>query len=69
MLYFDDSKYIKGGGVCIVLIDLQGGIIPMEYKLHFECINNMINNEALILVLKDSINLNINFGNSQLIIN
>jgi len=58
-LYFYGSKYLKGVGVGIVLISPQYGIISMAFKLGFECTNNMVEYEALILGLKVAINLNI----------
>lgn len=48
-------------------------MIPMAYKLNFECTKNMVKYEALVLELKVAINLGIDklqfYGNSQLVIN
>lgn len=69
-LYFDGSKCLKGVGADILLMSPQCGIIPMMYKLSFECINNMVEYEALILGLKAYTHFNIEnlqvYGESQL---
>jgi len=48
---------MHGSWVGIVLISPQNNIIPMSYKLSFECTNNMAEYEALILGLKEAIEI------------
>jgi len=43
----------------IALISPQNYVIPMFYKLSFECTNNMVEYEALILQLKVAINIGV----------
>jgi len=54
-LLFDGSKCIHGVGAGIVLINPNGDVIPMSYRLSFDCTNNMEEYEALILGLKAKI--------------
>jgi len=42
-----------------MLVSLECCMIPMVYKLNFECTNNMDEYEALVLRLKETINLGI----------
>lgn len=71
-LLFDGSKCLQGTEVAIILIYNGGGMIPIAQKMNFECNNNMVEYEALILRLKEAINLGISklqvYGDSQLII-
>lgn len=58
-LYFDGSKCSHGAGAGINLVSPTNEVIPMAYNLGFDCINNMTEYEALILGLKDVVNLKI----------
>jgi len=58
-LYFDGSKSSYRAGARIVLVSPTNEVIPMAYKLGFECTNNMAKYEALILGLKATITLKI----------
>lgn len=58
-LFFDGSKCLQGARVEIMLVSLEGGMILMVYKLNFDCTNNIVEYEALILGLKETINLGI----------
>lgn len=51
-LYFDGSKCMYEEGVGIILVSPTKQVIPIVYKLDFQCTNNMIEYEALILGLK-----------------
>jgi len=72
-LFFDGSKCLQGDGAWIMLVSSKYEIIPMDYKLNFECSNNMIEYKALVLGLKIAINIGISklkvYGDSQLVIN
>ena len=50
---------MHGSRVGISLISYQNDVIPMSYKLSFECTNNMAKYEALILGLKVAIEIGI----------
>lgn len=41
ILFFDGSKYLQMVGTKIMVVSLEGCMIPMVYKFNFECINNM----------------------------
>jgi len=73
MLFFDGSKCLQGYGVGIMLVSPDSDMIPMAYNLNFECINNMDEYEALVLELKEVVDLGVNklkvYGDSYLIIN
>lgn len=55
------------------MVSLTNKVIPLIYKLSFECTNNMAEYEALILVLKATVTLKIKdidiYWDSQLIVN
>jgi len=59
---------MHGVGAKIMLMSPHNNIIPMSYKLSFECTNNMAEYEALILGLKAAIEIGITqlhiFGDS-----
>ncbi|KAH9295248.1 hypothetical protein KI387_038836, partial [Taxus chinensis] len=71
-LFFDGSKCQQGGGVGIILIPPWETPIPLTYKLNFECTNNMVEYEALILGLETTVFLGVQildiYGDSELII-
>ena len=50
---------MHGLGVGITLISPQNDVIPMSYRLSFECTNNMVEYKALILGLKVAIEIGI----------
>lgn len=58
-LYFDSSKCTCGTWAGILLVYLTNDVIPMEYKLGFDCTNNMVEYEALLLCLRSIALLNI----------
>jgi len=58
-LYFDGSRCMRGSEVGIVLISPHNNVIPMSYRLSFECTNNMVEYEAIILGLKVAIEIGI----------
>jgi len=59
-LFFDGSKCLQGARVGIVLVSPKYVMILMDYKLDFECTNNMVEYETLVLGLKEPTNLGIN---------
>lgn len=73
ILYFDDSKWTHEVGAAIILVSPTNQVIPMAYKIDFECTNNMVEYEALILGLKYIIILKFKdieiYGDSQLVVN
>ena len=48
-----------GSGVSIILVSPTKQVIPIAYKLDFQCTNNMVKYEALILGLKVVVELKI----------
>jgi len=62
-----------GEGESIILVSPTKNIIPMAYKLGFNCTKNMVEYEALILGLRESILLKIRelniYGDSKIIVN
>lgn len=72
-LYFYGSKCTYGTGERIILVSPSNEVIPMAYKLGFECINNMVEYEDLILGLKVALVLKIKdleiYGDLQLVVN
>jgi len=50
---------MHGSAAEIVLISPQNDVISMSYKLSFECTNNMVDYEALILGLKVAIEIGV----------
>lgn len=72
-LYFDDSKCTHREGVSIVLVSPTNDVIPMAYKLGFECTNNMAEYEVLLLGLREAALLKIKelkiYGDSKLVVN
>jgi len=71
ILCFDGYKCIQGIGAGIILINPYGYVILMYYHLSFDCTNNMVEYEALVLGLKVAILLKVKrikiFGDSELI--
>lgn len=72
-LYFDESKCTYGVGVGIILVSSSNEVIPMTYKLGFDCTNNMAEYEAIILGLKIAMVMEIKYleiyDDSQLVVN
>lgn len=60
-LYFDASKMQDGFGASCVLIDPCNKKRILSCHLEFECINNNIEYEVLVLVLKKAIDLKVEF--------
>jgi len=58
-LYLDGSKTKEGSGVICVLIELQKNMYLTSRRLEFECTNNIVEYEALILRLKKLIDLEV----------
>eukprot|EP00253_Pinus_taeda_P034817 PITA_34817 len=58
-MYFDRSKTHDGSGVGCVLIDPYNKNHMVSSHLEFECMNNVVEYEALVLGLQKSINLNV----------
>jgi len=58
-LYFDGSKMREGCGDCCVLIDPWQRKHLISIRLEFECTNNTVEYEALILGLQRAIDLNV----------
>jgi hypothetical protein len=67
-LYFDGSKSKEGVGVGYVLIDHVGNKKFISCKLEFECTNNTVDYEALLQVLRKSLDMDVQnlmvFGDS-----
>jgi len=51
-LFFNSSKCMNMVRERIVSINPYGDVIPMSYRLSIDCNNNMVEYEALILVIK-----------------
>ncbi|KAH9316988.1 hypothetical protein KI387_018757, partial [Taxus chinensis] len=72
-LFFDGSKCQRGGGAGVILIPLGGEPMPLSFKLDFDCINNIVEYEALVLGLQVAYALDVKsiniFGDSQLVVN
>ena len=48
-LYFDGSYSREGNGVDVLLVSLEGSLISLYFKIHFEATNNVVEYEALLL--------------------
>ena len=55
VIYFDGSRCEQSGGASVVFITPQGVPIPYSFKLNFPCTNNNVEYEALITMIKISI--------------
>ena len=68
-LYFDGSK---GSGAGCILIDPDKNKHFLSCILEFECTNNFVEYEALVLGLKKAIELNVRnfkfFGDSKIVV-
>lgn len=51
-MYFDGSQCKQGGGTGVVFLTPQGVPMLVCFKLSFECTNNNVEYEALILGLE-----------------
>ncbi|XP_050895716.1 uncharacterized protein LOC127102387 [Lathyrus oleraceus] len=71
-LMFDGSSNYMGHGVGVVLMNPNGGYTPVTAMLCFDCINNIAEYEACILVIKVAVDLRIKilevYGDSTLVI-
>lgn len=70
-LHFDSLSSSQGGGIRVVLKSL-GEEYTFAYKLRFSCLNNEVEYEALMVILKVAKRLGIKrlkvFGDSKLVI-
>lgn len=53
-MQFDGIFSTIGSGVGVVIISLEGCLYPFVYHLQFECTNNTMEYETLILGLKNA---------------
>ena len=74
-MYFDGSSTQGGAGAGIVFISLNGLVSHHSYRLFFLCTNNVADYEALLIGLElaaamgmRSIHVNVNKGDSQLVV-
>jgi len=51
-LYFDEAKPKEGNGTRILLVSLEGNLVPLSFKLDFEATNNIVEYEAFLLALQ-----------------
>ena len=70
-LYFDGSRSKEGPGVGCLLIDLHGNRMMIACHLEYECINNVVEYEALMQGLKKALDLHVKciqvFKDSQIV--
>ncbi|KAH9296958.1 hypothetical protein KI387_028640, partial [Taxus chinensis] len=63
----------RGGGAYVILIPLDSEPLHLSFKLYFDCTNNIVEYEALVLGLQAAIALDVKsiniFGDSQLVVN
>jgi len=71
-LYFDGENSKEGNGARVLLVSLEGGLIPLSFKLEFEATNNVVEYEEFLLGLKMAKNMNIEclmvYGDSELVV-
>lgn len=71
-LYFYGVNSKEGNIARVLLVSLEGNLIPLSFKLEFEATNNVTEYEALLLGLKTARNMNIAclsvYGYSQLVV-
>ena len=72
-MYFDGSSSKEGSSARILLISPSEEVITLSYKLEFETTNNIAEYEALVLGLRATKDMAIDylavFGNSELVMN
>ena len=51
-MYFDGAVNSRGAGIGVILISLEGEIIPMAKRLEFKVTNNQVEYEACIFGLE-----------------
>ena len=51
-IYFDDAVNSRGVGIGVILISLEGEMIPMVKRLEFKVTNNQAEYEAYIFRLE-----------------
>ena len=72
-MYFDGSISKEGVGVCVWIISPNRDFKAYSYKMTFECTNNVVEYESLLLVLhalKYLVEKRIEaFGDSELVVN
>jgi ribonuclease HI len=56
-MHFDGSFSSEGNGAGIILVSPARKIHNLSYKLEFSCSNNVIEFEALLLVIEKALNL------------
>eukprot|EP00253_Pinus_taeda_P010726 PITA_10726 len=66
------ANFMEGNGSGVLLVSLEGGLIPLSFKLEFEATNNVVDYEYLLLGLQTARNINIGcltvFGDSELVV-
>ena len=71
-LYFDGSKTQEGSGAGCILIDPDKNKHFLSCRLEFECINNTVEYEALVLGMEKAIELKVRnlkvFGDSEIVV-
>lgn len=71
-LYFYGVYSMEANGTGVLLLSLEGNLIPLSFKLEFEATHNVVEYEALLLWLQATKNLNIGclnvFGDSKLVV-
>ncbi|XXG76829.1 hypothetical protein AAC387_Pa08g1107 [Persea americana] len=71
-MYFDGALNQNGKGVGVVLLSLEGVVIPMAYKIGFLATNNTMEYEALLTGLREAQDLGVEklrvFGDSKVVI-
>ena len=70
--YFDGAYSKDGKGAGFLLISPEGNLMPFYFKLEFDSTDNVVEYEALILILQVAKQMKVQcisiFGDSELII-
>ena len=71
-MYFDGSKTQEGSGAGCIRIDPNKNKHFLSYRIEFECTNNTVEYEALVLGLEKAIELKVRnlkvFGDSEIVV-
>ena len=71
-LYFDGANSKDGNGAGILLVSLEGGMIPLNFELEFEVTKNIVEHKSFLLGLQTTRNMNIEcisvYGYSELVL-
>ncbi|XP_059064753.1 uncharacterized protein LOC131856833 [Cryptomeria japonica] len=72
-MYFDGSRCQTSLGAGVVFVSLEGKLVPLSFRLEFNCTNNIVEYEALIVGFRAVISMGVKniriHGDSKLIVN